>query len=106
APGVHLPDRPCRLRAAPARMVRAARGSEPGPLVGPGRAPPDRAGGSCATRPPGRRRSESGGLHPQDDVPTGRLTMSSDLVVYFGAVVVVFAFAAWAGWAVAGRRAS
>ena len=32
--------------------------------------------------------------------------MSSDLVLYFGAVVVVFAFAAWAGWAVAGRRAS
>lgn len=32
--------------------------------------------------------------------------MSSDLFLYFGAVVVVFAFAAWAGWAVAGRRAS
>lgn len=32
--------------------------------------------------------------------------MSGDTLLYFGAVVVVFAFAAWAGWAVAGRRAS
>lgn len=30
--------------------------------------------------------------------------MPGDTLVYFGAVVVVFAFAAWAGWAVAGRR--
>ena len=32
--------------------------------------------------------------------------MSGDTLLYFGAVVVVFAFAAWAGWAVAGRRAA
>ncbi len=31
--------------------------------------------------------------------------MTDDVFLYFGSVVVVFAVAAWAGWAVAGRRA-